>query len=92
VKPKRFFWLLATLLPTIPLLVEAKQAEKVAKIGWLTSGSQIGTDLRSEFLRRELTNLAISRAKISRSSFDPARVNLTGFLAWRMTWCVSKLT
>jgi hypothetical protein len=42
---------------------EAKQAEKVAKIGWLTSGSPIGRDVRSEFLRRELNKLGYIEGK-----------------------------
>jgi putative tryptophan/tyrosine transport system substrate-binding protein len=42
---------------------EAKQAEKVAKMGWLTSGSQIGTDVRSEFLRQELKKLGYIEGK-----------------------------
>ena len=62
-KPKASFWLIATLLLTISLLAEAKQVEKVAKIGWLTSGSPIGTDVRSEFLRRELSRLGYIEGK-----------------------------
>ena len=62
-KPKASFWLIATLLLTISLLAEAKQVEKVAKIGWLTSGSPIGTDVRSEFLRRKLSRLGYIEGK-----------------------------
>jgi putative ABC transport system substrate-binding protein len=44
-------------------MAEAKQAEKIPKIGWLTSGSPIGTDMRSEFLRRELNKLGYIEGK-----------------------------
>ena len=42
---------------------EAKQAEKVAKLGWLTSGSPTGTNVRSEFLRQELNKLGYIEGK-----------------------------
>jgi putative ABC transport system substrate-binding protein len=42
---------------------DAQQPPKVAKIGWLTSGSPIGTDVRSELLRQELTKLGYIEGK-----------------------------
>jgi putative ABC transport system substrate-binding protein len=42
---------------------DTQQPAKVAKIGWLTSGSLIGTDVRSEFLRQELSKLGYIEGK-----------------------------
>ncbi len=54
---------LVVVLTECGVAADAQQQAKVAKIGWLTSGSPIGTDVRSEFLRQELNKLGYVEGK-----------------------------
>jgi putative ABC transport system substrate-binding protein len=54
---------LVVVLAECGVAADAQQSAKVAKIGWLTSGSPIGTDVRSESLRQELNKLGYVEGK-----------------------------
>ena len=82
---------IVVMLTVCGAMAEAKQAEKIPKIGWLTSGSPIGTDMRSEFLRRELNKLGYIEGKNLTVEVRSTEGKTDRLPGWWTSWYVSRL-